>query len=969
MLISLFPLIVPVFLISGAGGCSGSAQSEGDSQTAVAPYEGTWEYTYGWSPPHGEGGFRWAQPQDRDSAWRPAPTLTIPPGRDRQQSLWLRTRLVGPKLADPILNLWAVDERCQAFLNGRQIPCFGDFSEPALRRYPGKAQVFLELGHDPESGTITDYRGKTLVLRMFSPYYSIGVYGVPKLGERAAVHSALVQLGLPAFAVSSVLITLGLGVLILFLVRRSDTDYLLFGGMSLSVGLYLLSRVHFRALLFNGPLAWRLLELGTLPLMGTLTSWFVARMLGDSRRGILRAEGWLILGYGLFSAGFILLGMVHIETALRGLLLLLMTLIVSLVAVTAARAFRGNVEARIFAIGLLLMGTLAGYDILMSLDVLKRRGFLIHYAIGTVVLTLGVLMARHFLAIHKRLNDYSSVLQLSFTAVTDTEPGQLAHIALREVVRLFEAERAFLFLINPSSGELELSAQHTASGSDRHGDHDRTLVGAVLRQRRPLIRAALPAAARTKGTSTGGAMAAPLLAGGEPLGVLYLQAAQGRREFVREDAELLAGLGNQVVLTQVIARAVRLEIEGAQTKQRLGEQGELLAAVARIAKGDLLTPIRVPPTSTLAMLAQVLDEMRQDLLQQINRLEANNLEIRELNEELRRQIEQRSRRLMELVLTSENGPRASTAVMVPGQILGEHYRILRNIGQGTSGQVYEVERTTDGRHMAAKVLTGRADQMATVRFAREAQLLARVSHPNLVAITDVDVTPAGVLFIVMEMVRGTPLQNLRPRYGTLEFALPVLRQIASSLQVIHTQDIVHRDLKPANVVIAEDADGPLAKLLDFGVATLLQARDLHGFRESSSGRESPAGTESSEVGVLVGTPMYLAPELVEGSHLARPSSDMFSFGVIAFELMTGSLPFDQPPVVSRYHHEALVIPSLLEVMPELAEKFASPSRMQTVVRLIESCLSENPDARPTASRAAEVLAEVLRTEERRRVPT
>ncbi|MFO0577259.1 MAG: protein kinase [Polyangia bacterium] len=947
-----------MLLLLGALTACADDPAEDKKRLAVAPYGGSWEYLYGQSPLDDRGVPRWAQPQDHDSAWKPAPAVTNPPGRNRQQNLWLRTRLVGPKLTDPILNLWAVDERCQAFLDGRPIPCFGDFSDRALRRYPGKAQIYLELGRDPDSNVLTDYRGKTLVLRIYSPYYTIGIYGNPSLGERAAVLSSLVQLGLPVFAVGSVLLTLGLAVLGLFLSRRRDTDYLLFGGLSLTVGIYLLSRVHVRSYLLDAPLLWRIAELGSLPIIGSLASLFVGRMLKESPRGILQIEGWLILCYGLLATCLAVLGVLHPETALRGMLVLLILLIASLIGVAAVGAWRGNVEARIFAVGLLVMGMLAGYDILMSLDLLKRRPFLVHYAIGTFVLTLGILMARRFLAIHKRLNDYSSVLQLSFTAVTDTEPGQLAHIALREVVRLLDSARALLFLINPSSGELELSAQHAAPGARSSGEHDRALVDAVMRQGRPLIRP--PTAAPAGDTPAPSVLAVPLLAMNRTLGVIYLEAAESRREFVREDAELLAGLGNQVVLTQVIARAVRLEIEGLQAKQRIGEQGELLAAAARLARGDLLTPIQVPPTSTLAMLAQALDEMRQDLLRQIQRLEANNHEIRELNEELRRQIEQRSRRLMEMVLKTEHGARASGAAFTAGQILGEHYRVLRTIGQGTSGQVYEVERTTDGRHLAAKVLTGRADQMAVVRFAREAQLLARVSHPNLVAIMDVDVTPTGVLFIVMERVRGTPLHNLRERYGNLSFALPVLRQIASSLQVIHAQGIVHRDLKPANVVIADEAAGPVAKLLDFGVATLLKAKEVAAAKEPPAGRETPTIKDSSEVGVLVGTPMYLAPELVEGSHLARPSSDIFSFGVIAFELLTAALPFEQPPVVSRYRHEALAVPRLLQVSPELADKFADPGRLRLVEDLVDRCLSEDSGARPTAVQVAEALAGVLR---------
>lgn len=924
----------------------------GCTESGVRPYSGTWEYHYGRSPAGEGGALLWSLPQqawpdkgrDYREGWGVAPGPYTPPGRNRQDQLWLRTRLSGPVLREPVLAMQAADERCQAFLDGRELPCFGSFDERALRIYPGKEQVFLPLG--------ADYAGKTLVLRFYSPYQSIGVYGSLVLGEQKAVLVEVVQLGVPVFVVAIILIALGVGVLCLFAMRRSEIDYLQFAGLSLTVGIYLLCRSPMRSLLIDAPLGWRLLELVTFALMGTLLGWFVARMVGDTRLGLLRLQAWLMLLYSLIAAALIGAGTIHIESGLRGLQLLWGFLLITVIALSVIGAMRGSSDARVLGLGILLGGLLASYELLMTLGFLPRTAFLVPHAIGVLILTQGVLLARRFLAIHKRLGDYSSVLQLSFTAVSDPEPGQHSHIALREIVRVLECERALLFLPNPTSGELEISAQHVADGASVQAGpadapvYDRSLVDLVQRQLRPLFRE--PSATSLKARR--GIMAAPLLARGTTLGVLYLEATPGRRAFTREDAELLSGLGNQLVLLQMIARAVRLEIEGAQARQRLTEQSELLAAAGRMAKGDLMTPISVPAQSNLAVLAQALDEMRQDLLRQIRTLEANNLEIRELNEELRRQIEQRSRRLMEIVLKMEHAPRSAATAFQPGQILGEHYRIVGLIGQGASGQVFEVERTTDGRHLAAKVLSGRADQVSVVRFAREAQILARVSHPNLVAIMDVDLTTAGVLFIVMERVRGTPLHRLTDRYGALGFVLPVLRQIASALQVVHAQGIVHRDLKPANVVIAEESGGPQAKLLDFGVASLADPRG----GQAAQGAKPAAGGQS-EVGVLLGTPMYLAPELAEGSHLASPASDIFSFGVIAFELMTRFLPFAQPPVVTRYRKERLAVSALLKVRPDLAQAFAARGQALRVTGLIERCLSEDTAARPSAGEIASVL--------------
>jgi hypothetical protein len=143
------------------------------------------------------------------------------------------------------------------------------------------------------------------------------------------------------------------------------------------------------------------------------------------------------------------------------------------------------------------------------------------------------------------------------------------------------------------------------------------------------------------------------------------------------------------------------------------------------------------------------------------------------------------------------GPRAPLpqpviAPLEPGSLLGEVYRVIRSIGQGAAGAVYEVERSTDHQRLAAKVLSGEADENTLIRFAREAQLLARLSHPNLISIVDVDVSPGGTLFIVMELVKGTSLRNLRHRYGDLAWSLPVLHQIAIALAAVHERGIIHR---------------------------------------------------------------------------------------------------------------------------------------------------------------------------------
>lgn len=245
-------------------------------------------------------------------------------------------------------------------------------------------------------------------------------------------------------------------------------------------------------------------------------------------------------------------------------------------------------------------------------------------------------------------------------------------------------------------------------------------------------------------------------------------------------------------------RAARLEQEAQLQAQRLAEQSNLLAAAGMMAKGDLISQISVPTGSELAPLALALDSMRQDLLHQVNELELRNLAVRQLNEELRRQIEQRSRRLMETVAQGLSPAAEKPAHIAPGKRLGDHYQVLGTIGSGAMGTVFEVERTTDHRRFAAKVLTEARKKTALLRFAREAQILCRLDHPNLISIVDIDVTKDGVVFLVMELVRGAVLKQFRDRFGQLPFALTVLRQMTAGLATIHRSGIVHRDASQTN---------------------------------------------------------------------------------------------------------------------------------------------------------------------------
>jgi serine/threonine protein kinase, bacterial len=247
------------------------------------------------------------------------------------------------------------------------------------------------------------------------------------------------------------------------------------------------------------------------------------------------------------------------------------------------------------------------------------------------------------------------------------------------------------------------------------------------------------------------------------------------------------------------------------------------------------------------------------------------------------------------------------------------------------GEVYLGEQVSLGRKVAIKVLHQdlHAQPGMVERFKREARLLSAVEHPAVVRVVDYGETPTGTC-LVMEYVEG---ENL---YDTLlggalppARALPLLYQLAEGLAAIHEQGIIHRDIKPENVLLTRGPRGEQARLLDFGIARLV---------------EPSAASNLSQVGVVLGTPEYLSPEQAVGAKVDE-RSDLYCFGVLAYRVLSGQLPFPGPgPNQYVAQHAGAAPRPLLEAAPQLA---GHPGLVSLVMKLLE----KEPEQRPPTALA------------------
>jgi serine/threonine protein kinase len=267
-----------------------------------------------------------------------------------------------------------------------------------------------------------------------------------------------------------------------------------------------------------------------------------------------------------------------------------------------------------------------------------------------------------------------------------------------------------------------------------------------------------------------------------------------------------------------------------------------------------------------------------------------------------------------------------------GKVFDEKYRLEERLGGGGMGTVYRATHLLIDRQVALKVLSQRfvGDETAQQRFRREARAAGRMQHPNAVTVTDFGTTSDGYLYIVMEQLEGRTLRELLAREAPLDpaRAVSIMLQAAAAVAAAHEAGLIHRDLKPANIFIEQRPNLPATvKVLDFGVAKFAV--------EEQADEDFNTLTQ---VGAVIGTPRYMSPEQCSGGGTLTAASDVYSLGIILYEMLTGNPPFSGDTslaVALRQVSEAPTPPhQIVSSVPEELE--------QIVLR----ALAKNPTERP-----------------------
>ncbi|HEY0081392.1 MAG TPA: serine/threonine-protein kinase, partial [Pyrinomonadaceae bacterium] len=279
-----------------------------------------------------------------------------------------------------------------------------------------------------------------------------------------------------------------------------------------------------------------------------------------------------------------------------------------------------------------------------------------------------------------------------------------------------------------------------------------------------------------------------------------------------------------------------------------------------------------------------------------------------------------------------------------GRTLEIKYRLDAELGRGGMGTVYRATRLLIGDTVAVKILHAELvkDAQSAERFRREAQAAARLKHPNVVTVYDFGITDDGLVYLVMELIEGESLRHIIKQNGALPLATAaeITRQICGALDEAHEAQIVHRDMKPDNVIVRQTPHGLRVKVLDFGIAKLRDA--------------ALTANNLTQTGTVLGTPFYMSPEQCMGEEVDH-RADIYSVGVILYEMLVGAVPFNSPtPTAVAVQHATqqptsprainLSIPAAVEAVVLHALQKRREARPQTAGALARELTDEINDA-------------------------
>lgn len=330
------------------------------------------------------------------------------------------------------------------------------------------------------------------------------------------------------------------------------------------------------------------------------------------------------------------------------------------------------------------------------------------------------------------------------------------------------------------------------------------------------------------------------------------------------------------------------------------------------------------------------------------KVEERTSEINKQSEELAKKNQELAKNYAELLELNQKANRifAALSEALPGTTLDRKYRLEEKIGTGGFGAVYRAVNLNINREVAIKVFSpspGNDSVENLARFQQEAISTCRVNHPNAVAVLDSGISAEGIPYLVMELLQGQTLKmELRAKGKlTLERCAEIIVPICKVLEKAHAAGLLHRDIKPDNIFLHQSSEGEIVKVVDFGIAKLINAPDN-------------ISNDLTKTGGLIGTPIYMAPERLMLKDY-NESSDIYSLGVMIYQMLSGQFPF----IGNLASFYDIKTAHLLQTPKSL--KSFNPGIDEKIENIILKTLNKNPEERATLKEVGEIFSEIRKT--------